>query len=454
MSNNSIPIVNLSVEIDSVNDDYVNASIEIVDYKLRNENTRFSVTYDCLLKYRGASSVNYTKKPFAIKFVDSNGNGKDINILGMRADDNWILDAMSIDQIRMRNRVCFDIWNQISKTPYATKYDNRNGTVGCFVEVFINGDYQGLYCLMDKINRKLLGIKKADVINNIVDPKGVIYKGVNWNTGYDLLSYEEQSMDSVMWNAFQLDYPEDYPSAKVWIPLNKLITFCSDATDNDEFLQKWQNYFYKENIIQYQVFAIALYISDNLYKNTYLSIVDITKDQHFLITPWDMDMTLGRRSNGEHFNFFSKITRYDTRAPYNRLSGGNLDNYMDDVRDYWMTVRENQLSVEHVHQLLDNYADMFEKSGAWEREYEKWNGDPVPLTPTIWEQINKVKAWYSTNFETVNEQFEALNEGIISPLQNTDDQTIYDTKGRKINGDLYKLPENIYIINRKKYLLK
>ena len=46
-------------------------------------------------------------------------------------------------------------------TPYDTKYDNRNGSEGVFVEVFINGEYHGLYCMTDKINRKLLGLKKA-----------------------------------------------------------------------------------------------------------------------------------------------------------------------------------------------------------------------------------------------------------------------------------------------------
>ena len=52
---------------------------------------------------------------------------------------------MAIDRVRMRNRLNFDVWNAMSKTPYATDYDQRNGTQGVFVELFINGQYHGLY---------------------------------------------------------------------------------------------------------------------------------------------------------------------------------------------------------------------------------------------------------------------------------------------------------------------
>lgn len=88
---------------------------------------------------------------------------------------------MAVDRIRMRNRVNFDIWNEISRTPYDTKYDNRNGTLGVFVEVFINEAYHGLYCLTDKINRKLLNLDKAkeDSDGNPVI-NGVLYKCETW----------------------------------------------------------------------------------------------------------------------------------------------------------------------------------------------------------------------------------------------------------------------------------
>jgi len=42
----------------------------------------------------------------------------------MRQASSWILDAMAIDRIKMRNRVCFDLWNEFSSLPYSTDYGN------------------------------------------------------------------------------------------------------------------------------------------------------------------------------------------------------------------------------------------------------------------------------------------------------------------------------------------
>lgn len=87
---------------------------------------------------------------------------------------------MANDRLRMRNRLCFDVWNEMSQLPYDTKYDRRNGTKGRFVEVFVNEEYRGIYCMSDKIDRKLLGLKKLQKNGSENTVRGVLYKGVKW----------------------------------------------------------------------------------------------------------------------------------------------------------------------------------------------------------------------------------------------------------------------------------
>ena len=41
---------------------------------------------------------------------------------------------------------------------------------------------------------------------------------------------------------------------------------------------------------------------------------------------------------------------------------------------------------------------MFALSGAWEREYQRWNGDPVPLTQNIDDELDYVADWYDRNY--------------------------------------------------------
>ncbi|MBR4428904.1 MAG: CotH kinase family protein, partial [Clostridia bacterium] len=209
--------------------------VEIADYQKRNISKQLTVKYNCLVKYRGASSTKFDKKSLAFKLVNKDGSKFEANILNLRKDDGWILDAMAIDRIRMRNRVCFDLWNELNRLPYETDYNGRSGTVGMFVEVFINGEYIGLYCLTDRINRDLLGLKKPDTTDGQVNIKGVMYQGINWKESWNLLSYKDKPMDTLIRNAFELEYPTEYPSEQAWRPLVNLIDFCSDSTSRDTF---------------------------------------------------------------------------------------------------------------------------------------------------------------------------------------------------------------------------
>ena len=83
-----------------------------------------------------------------------------MNLLGLRADcSKWILDAVAGDRSRMRNRVAMDVFTSYARLPYETDNAGRYSSLGRYVEVWANGEYQGLFCLTDRINRELLGGK-------------------------------------------------------------------------------------------------------------------------------------------------------------------------------------------------------------------------------------------------------------------------------------------------------
>lgn len=452
---NSLPLINITVDLTKVNKaSFIDGTIEIADFQRRNPDSQFTVTYSCQLKYRGATSLSYQKKSFAVKLVDSNGDKLDAEILGLREDNSWILDAMAIDRIRMRNRVCFDLWNQLSTTPYDTKFDSRNGTVGMFVEVFLNGKYHGLYCLTDKINRELLGLKKTDTDKNgNVKVKGILYKGIKWDDVQScyLLSYNEQRMDTLSWNAFELKYPDEYPSEQTWQPLADLIDFCSKKTALSTFKEKWETYFYQENLMDYYVFTLALNVRDNFYKNTYISVVNITKGHRFLITPWDMDASLGGNWNGEYYLGYSNYKRY-YQAPLNRLVSQNLNEFYNNSVLLWESVSNTVFSIKNVNSILDKYAESFEKSGAWQREYKKWNKNPVELTESVYEELDYVKRWYKGNRANLFTQF-GIEDGVTLPFMDSPEKAIYDIRGNRIHNEIYALPSGFYFINGQKVFI-
>ena len=459
LNEKSLPLVNMIVDTAAVSSTvYAPGEIEITDFLRRTDPGEETVRFHCQYRIRGGTASSFAKKSFAVKLLDASGGDLDADIFGIRKENSWILDAMAIDRTRMRNRVCFDVWNELSHTPYDTEYENRNGTKGVFAEVFINGDYHGLYCITDKIDRKLLGLKKIKVGDeHDVTVRGLLYKGVSWNGYTDiwLRSYREEDTGKDTWNGWELQYPDDYPSADTWKPLMNLIDFCSDSTSNDVFTQEYQDYFYTENLVDYAVMTMALNVGDNAYKNTFLSVVDITRGHRYMVSPWDMDQSLGGHWNGNYNETLSSIHRYDQTAPFNRLAVQNIDGFGDLVRTRWAENMTTLFSCDSIARRLDDYARLFTSSGAWEREYEKWNGNPVPLKKHIADEMVYVKKWYSKNYLNLCAQLDTDiptgNMGTASYQSSAN--RVFTLDGRRISRkDITR--KGIYIVDGKKVVLR
>ena len=446
----SLPLVNVEVDVSGLKkESYIPGHITIVDAEMRTEG-RLMASFDCKLRYRGASSLKYEKKSFAIKLLDSDGEDLDANVLGIRKENDWILDAMAIDRIRMRNRVCFDIWNEISKTPYKTDFDNRNGTLGQFVEVYLNGEYHGLYCMTDKIDRKLLGLKKAkEQSDGSVYVRGVLYKGESWTDATGMSGYDtSESFDEESWNGWELQYPDDYPCYDAWKPLMNLIDFCN--TRNAFFKLHYRQHFYFDNLVDYAIFIMGLNIIDNNVKNTHFSCPDINVNETFLITPWDLDCSLGGLYEGSHFDEYVKITNLTGNYLFYQMYMYNVDNFRESMKERWQELSLGIMSPNSFNSRLDAYAKRFKESGAWQREYDKWNNNPVPLD--LDEELEYVKKWYVNNIAALNKVLGVIADDIPYVFQDTDSYNIrmYNIDGKRIMSN--PTGRKIYIENGRKII--
>ena len=425
MSDKSLPLVNVEVDIDSVGFLYfMPGRFTLFEHK---DGATTSQTYSCLVRQRGKTALFLQKWSFAIKLVDEVGEKLDANLLGLRTDNSWILDAMGIDKLRMRNRVCFDIWNEYSHTMWDTKFGNRNGTVGTMVEVFINGDYAGIYHLSDKINRQLLNLRKAKVNDDgSVTVKGVLYKGKGSGVSNALLDYEEDRTDTTKWNTFELQYPEDYPSLESWQPLMELIDF-NGKTQLDYFTAHLYEWYYTDNLVDYFILLVALGIDDMPYKNTFLSTPDINFEHRYMITPWDMDACLGRNCNGNPQFYTSLLNRLNAFGPFNRIVAYNIDDFRYRVADRWDELKDSVFSPENIRSHITAIAQRFVDSGAWQREYDLWKDiaesveegedydERIIITEDINQEVEYVMNWYQRNYNSITSQINRWHKGYVDP---------------------------------------
>ena len=92
------------------------------------------------VKIRGNSTSVYSKKPFGIKF------DKKQSLFGKEKNKSWVLLADYIDGSSLHNFTAFNLaksFNNITYTPLAQH-----------VRVYINGKYNGLYLLTEKVDEK------------------------------------------------------------------------------------------------------------------------------------------------------------------------------------------------------------------------------------------------------------------------------------------------------------
>jgi len=205
--------------------------------------------------------------------VDASGNDSDVSLLGLRTDNSWILDAMYIDQARMRNRVCTDIWNSFNNVPYvASEPAAINGTRGYMSEVILNNKYWGVYCLTEKLDRKQLQIKKS---------YGDMYKATDWGNEVQFISASPFSNNSETWGGWQLEYPDigDTPAPN-WGYLYNFVNFVGTST-NDQFSSQITNKVDINNMVDYYLFLNITEGLDNQAKNTYFSFYDYRSDSSF-----------------------------------------------------------------------------------------------------------------------------------------------------------------------------
>ena len=392
--------------------DYLNGSMQLT-------NTDGSVVeLPARFRTRGATASNYTMKPsLNMKLCTADyAEEADSSLLGLRSCSSLILDAMAIDRICMRNRVAFDIWNDFSRLPYDTDFEGRNGTEGRFLELFINGQYYGIYCLSDRINRKLLNLKKVqEKEDGSAVIRGVLYK----NGTSDIVDqrepcYSEDSTACVIewFNAWELTYPEDYAGLQAWHPLQ-------DAFLNGTTKDYVKKYFYLQNLADYHLLIMALSIADNWgNKNRFLSIRNITKNiddvdpteadrRRFVITPWDLDTSLGGNYDGRYYDgsytdWPLEVTFNNQPYPYYALC--NDEEYNAILKQRWIEGRQGAFSVDSICTKLERYRDLFVKSGAWQRMVEYFDAQqyrPNYVSDLV-REIEYIKEWYRDRFRKVD----------------------------------------------------
>lgn len=369
-------------------------------------------TYRAKLRWRGEYTATRQKRSIGMKLLGNDGKKINRRLGGLRTDNYWILDAMTIDPARMRNRVAMDLWHDFATRPQGA---HRN-TKACFasrgrlVEVFLNGKYHGIYNLCERIDRKQLQLPKKQK----GEARGCLYKAENWGTWTQMGTrrgtpppYNNHREHWMHWAA---KYPEVGKQPTDWQPLYEAIKVVS-ATSDEEFSAQVAAHFDLPVVRDYYLFAELLLATDNMGKNLYWAVIDKTRAPHLFPVPWDLDGTWGRNWSGSNRNtkpstdyrrYLSQ--RQQQSALYERLyrnDDGQWDAYL---AERYRALRRTHFNVAQLQQRFAYYLDLMKRSGAAQREQQRWNNvDGFELN--LSREIQFINSWIEERIAYLDRQY-------------------------------------------------
>ena len=369
------------------------------------------------IEIRGAiSQLIYEKKSYAFETWDATNTAVAKSVLGLPAESDWILYGPYGDKTLIKNVVAYQISNNIGR--YAART--------AFVEVEINGDYKGLYVLMEKLKRdkNRIDLKKLDAVDN--DPTtitgGYILKidktagkggtsHVNYtaNNSFKSLYDVNGVLTTNTKTYFLFDYPSD---ATISTPQRQYITAYvqsfEKALASPDFKTDtagYKKYIDVPSFIDFFLLTELMQNHDGYRLSTYLQK---ERGEKLKMGPiWDFDLTFGSASFCGTINALDNywVYQYTKYCPndtwlvtfwWKRLLEDK--NFSDQVKNRWSTLRTTQFSDTNLLAAVDEKANFLTQTKADKRNFTRWNILNTPIVPntttgTYDDEVKRMKTW-------------------------------------------------------------
>lgn len=371
-----IPILNIST------DEEITLENSKADIELYGDNSY--ITSGSNIRLRGSSSLRYPKKSYKITLT--NGVNKiSKSLLGMRNDEEWILEAMYADFSKVRSKLALEIWNQLNS--YETELEINNDVHSEYVDLYINDEYLGLYLLKEPVDEKTLGLTETTNADS-----GILIKGISYAI-IDSSVYEINKKSDIV-APFEMKYPfekKDY--SEYWDRIiGKFYNYYYDIKKIDnEYLHE---NFEMDNFVDYKILVNVIMAADNLStKNVYLSLNDMSNESKIIFTPWDLDMSFGLDWSGELPLLLKE--QFDNYQATGYIFEKTSKEVNILIKNRYFELRKTVLSLGNINSLIDSYYSKI--------RYSVYRDSEIWIETDLEKEIQKVKDWYQKRVEVLDE---------------------------------------------------
>ena len=348
------------------------------------------------IERRGNSSQWQGKTPYRFETVDDEGENSNVELLGMPAENDWVLYAPWQDKTMIRNVLTYQLSNEMGRYASRSRY----------VELYLNDEYRGIYVLMEKIkrdgNRVDISKLNPDEITGDDVTGGYILKFDWFYTGDNIGGFESE-FDDMIYN-YHYPKPSDIvPEQEAYI--EEYINGFETIMMGTDYTNDSTGYPSMMNVESFVDFILLQELAKNVdaYRlSTYIYKDKESIDNRLTAGPvWDFNHGFGNCDYGETWEVDNWLLEYnpeggDQMAFWWELLWEDLA-FQHKAAVRYTELRQTIFSEEHIYSIIDSIADYL--GPAVDRNFARW---PL-LGNYIWpnyyvfdtyeEEIEYLKSW-------------------------------------------------------------
>ncbi len=314
------------------------------------------------IKIQGSSSTQWRKKNYTITFYEENNFDKKQGIdVGWGSQNKYCLKANWIDKTHSRNVVTAKLAGEIQEKYGLLNTAPNNGAIDGFpVEVYINGEFHGLYTMNIPKDEWQFNMDKEN-------PDHIVIGGGGWE---DPVLFKEIPTDFGNENSWEVEVgPEDDATLA---KLQRLVDFVLNSSDED-FKSKFSEYLNLDSTLNYYVMMNYAWMPDNVGKNMLLATYD---GNVWYPSLYDLDTTWGAHWTGGYlYNYSSGVVNGSNSLLWQRFE----KHFKPEIAARYFELRNSVLDTEYVMSKFHEFYGTIPQE-ILDRETAKWTrtDDPIP----------------------------------------------------------------------------
>lgn len=372
------------------------------------------------IEIRGATSSGYPQKSFNVETRSAQELSRNVSLLGMPEENDWALIGNYNDKTLLRNTFTYSLFTKMGQYAPRTRY----------CEVLINGEYQGIYMLTEKIKRdnNRVDIKKfdANAVTGDAITGGFIFKNdIKDDDETSFLStYSERGIPGISEVPFIYVYPktDELTNAhKMYFP--SFINSFENVLFGNQYTHPTNGYKKFIDVPSFVDYFILGEVSRSVdaYKKSKFYFKDVDSKGGLIHSgpPWDFDWAFKNipegnnqlecfygNTDGSGWAYKVYLCNHSPKLPgwVPRLMQD--PNFVNAVKTRYVSLRNTLLSNTAVNQTIDSLRSLYQESVT--RHFQKWDilgkatgGSPeVDNQPATFEAaISQIKNWLRIRLE-------------------------------------------------------